>query len=223
MKKKRTKRRGRFLIAIGMLLMIGGISLAGYNFWEGYQAETSSERILYQLDNVREENAQKRQQKHEEKPSDVQVNAVGEEAEETEEAPDPNRPMPAVEIEGYRYIGSIIIVPQELEFPVTEIWDYDRMKIATCRYSGSVYKDDLVICAHNYNNFFRKLDKLQKDDDVVFIDVEGNAYEYKVAETEVLVPTAIDEMKTGDWDLTLFTCNYMGDARVAVRCNKVVK
>ena len=35
---------------------------------------------------------------------------------------------------------------------------------------------------------------------------------------ETLMPTAVEEMESGDWDLTLFTCTVGGRTRVAVRC-----
>jgi sortase A len=42
-----------------------------------------------------------------------------------------------------------------------------------------------------------------------------------VAEVEEVKPTDIEQMKEGDWDLTLFTCNKSGKMRVAVRCVEV--
>lgn len=35
---------------------------------------------------------------------------------------------------------------------------------------------------------------------------------------ETLPETAVEEMRAGEWDLTLFTCTYDGRARVTVRC-----
>lgn len=37
---------------------------------------------------------------------------------------------------------------------------------------------------------------------------------------EQLERTAIEEMESGDWDLTLFTCTVDGAARVTVRCQQ---
>lgn len=199
---------------MGLLLIAAGGALAGYNIREDRLAQEASEKTMEQLEVIQRENAEQRREISKDK---------GPIADEVGEELDPDREMPTVLIDGYEYIGSLTIPPLEVQFPVTEEWDYERMKIAVCRYSGTVYRDDLVICAHNYNNFFRKLDKLQEGDRVIFTDVEGVSYEYKVAETEVLVPTAVEKMKTGDWDLTLFTCNYMGDARVAVRCDRIEK
>jgi len=51
--------------------------------------------------------------------------------------------------------------------------------------------------------------------------VDGNVFAYKVVETETLSPFSIEEMTTGDWDLTLFTCTVGGQNRVAVRCERM--
>ncbi|WP_330619096.1 hypothetical protein, partial [Extibacter sp. GGCC_0201] len=54
---------------------------------------------------------------------------------------------------------------------------------------------------------------------VRFVDADGNEFSYAVAFTDVLGPTAVDEMKAADgWDLTLFTCTWGGASRVTVRC-----
>jgi len=42
-----------------------------------------------------------------------------------------------------------------------------------------------------------------------------------VAAREVLLPTAVEEMTAGEWDLTLFTCTLGGRSRVTVRCELV--
>ena len=41
---------------------------------------------------------------------------------------------------------------------------------------------------------------------------------YTVAELETLGKYDVEEMTSGDWDLTLFTCTYGGQSRVTVRC-----
>ena len=43
----------------------------------------------------------------------------------------------------------------------------------------------------------------------------------EVAALEVLSPFDVEEMTTGDWDLTLFTCTVGGQSRIAVRCESV--
>ena len=57
---------------------------------------------------------------------------------------------------------------------------------------------------------------------VVFISIhaprEGGD---KAPIVQQLPGTAIQEMEAGDWDLTLFTCDAGGTARVTVRCERV--
>ena len=53
--------------------------------------------------------------------------------------------------------------------------------------------------------------------------MDGNVFRYEVVELETLMPTAIEEMTSGDWDLTLFTCTIGGGSRVTVRCELAEK
>lgn len=128
--------------------------------------------------------------------------------------------MPQQEVDGYGYVGYLSIPALGLELPVMEDWDYDRLKIAPGRYSGSTATDDLVICAHNYSRHFGKLSALTAGDSVSFADMNGRVWQYQVAEVAELPPDAVEEMTAGDFDLTLFTCTYGGASRVTVRCQR---
>ena len=85
---------------------------------------------------------------------------------------------------------------------------------------GSAYTDDLIIAAHNYTRHFGNLKNLEPGDRIIFTDVDGNVFSYEVILRETLMPTAIEEMESGDWDLTLFTCTIGGAYRVTVRCQR---
>ena len=54
-----------------------------------------------------------------------------------------------------------------------------------------------------------------------FTAVSGDVYEYEVEKVETLNPYAVDEMLSGDWDLTLFTCTIGGQTRVTIRLERV--
>ena len=99
-------------------------------------------------------------------------------------------------------------------------WDYTRLKIAPCRYSGSTKSDDLVIAAHNYTRHFRSLKRLPIGAEVTFTDMDGVVSVYEVVATDILAPTDVAEMTAGDYDLTLFTCTYGNRSRVTVRCER---
>ena len=128
--------------------------------------------------------------------------------------------MTEVEIDGYGYVGYLSIPELELELPIMAQWDYDRLKIAPCRYSGSVLGEDLVLMAHNYNRHFGTLKELSAGDTVIFMDMDGNVTRYRVVTLDILAPDAVEEMTAGIYDLTLFTCTYGGQSRVTVYCDK---
>lgn len=128
--------------------------------------------------------------------------------------------MTEVEVDGRFYIGVLEIPQLKLELPILSSWSEANAKIAPCRYSGTSMSNDLIICAHNYKSHFGRLPALAVGDMVTFTDVEGTCTAYLVSNLEVLDGTALDQMESGDWDLTLFTCTAGGKKRFAVRCMK---
>ena len=100
-------------------------------------------------------------------------------------------------------------------------WDYYRLRIAPCRYSGTIRVEDLVLMAHNFSQHFGGLSKLSPGDSVIFTDMDGMITSYQVVALDVLHPTAVEEMTAGFYDLTLFTCTYGGKSRVTIYCNKI--
>ena len=194
------RRRGAAVfIAIGCFCMIAAFALGGYNLWDDHRAAQSVSDILARLP-MRE-------------PSDLNI------------TPDyilnPDMEMPAEETDGYLYIGRLTIPSLGLELPVMDTWDYTRMKIAPCRYAGTAYRSGFVICAHNYTSHFGRLKNLSPGDRVYFTDMAGDAFSYEVAAVETLGPAAVEEMKSEDWDLTLFSCTISGQARVTARCRQI--
>ncbi len=148
-------------------------------------------------------------------------------AEEESDFPTDNydRKMPKVKVDGMGYIGILEIEELELKLPVSAELDYSKLDKSPCLYSGSVYRDDMVIAAHNYENHFGRLSYLSIGSKINFTDVENNTYSYEVVNIETLSATQTDDMKTktptNDWDLTLFTCNYSGSKRVTIRCERI--
>lgn len=187
---------GTVCMGLGAVLVLAALSLFLWNRYEAKQAERSAGEVLPQLIQEIERQAQS----------------------------DPYDPtMTEVEIDGYQYIGYLMLPSLELELPVMSEWDYTRLRIAPCRYTGSTKTDDLVIAAHNYARHFGMLSKLVPGDPVYFMDMDGRLSSYQVAEVNVLEPTAVEEMTSGEYDLTLFTCTYGGQSRVTVRCDRVTE
>ena len=202
----RTKngKKGTVMMVIGLLLLAGALFLTLYNIYDAKRAEEAAKAIIPPLQEGMEQK--------------------GEAMEETENSSnahlfvDPDRSMPAIEIDGYRYVGILEIPALDMQLPIMEEWDYSRLKIAPCLYEGSAYKDNMVIAGHNYAKHFSPIKNLPVGSKIIFTDGENRVFEYEIGWIEVLDGTAVEEMVTGDWDLTLFTCTYGGEARYAVRC-----
>ena len=129
--------------------------------------------------------------------------------------------MPVKRIDGTDFDAMLSIPSLSLELPVRDKWSYPGLRRSPCRYTGSAYTDDLVICGHNYTAHFGNLKKLKAGDDVTLTAMNGDVFSYKVREVTELAPTAISEMTDSAYDLTLFTCTIGGGKRVTVRCELV--
>lgn len=131
----------------------------------------------------------------------------------------PDMDMPTVKIGDWRYIGLLEIPSIGLSLPVMEDWSYEQLEISPCRYSGSVYTHDIVICGHNYRSHFSPIKWLEEGTEATFTDVDGNVFTYVLSYTETISPGDTDSMVTtdGSWDMTLFTCNTGGGSRKALR------
>lgn len=196
---------------LGAVLLLAALSLLLWNQREDREAGISVKKILPQVVAQIEASS-------ENTGEPVYV----EETEAPPVYPDPyDSVMTEMEISGYAYIGYLSIPALELELPVMAEWDYDRLKIAPCRYAGSTKSDNLVIAAHNYTQHFGPIKNLSIGDLVYFTDMNGIVSAYEVAEMDVLQPTAVEEMTSGEFALTLFTCTYGGKTRVTVRCERI--
>ena len=197
--KKPSKRNGMKWMIGGLLLLAAAFLLISYNLWEGQQAGDAAGKVLDEL-------TQAMKQQSENIPDYLEH---------------PEMEMPTLEVEGNQYIGTLEIPALGLTLPVMSQWSYPKLRIAPCRYAGSAYQEGFVIAAHNYSSHFGNLNQLSSGDRIYFTDVTGNRFSYQVAEVEELNPTAVEEMVSEGWDLSLFTCTLSGQARVMVRCEKI--
>ncbi len=203
------RKKGTPLIALGLLLIAAALSLVAYNLKESQNArQFDAEVVDLMCETLYSEPAQK---------DTVTIDAA-EEVVLPDYLRDPEMEMPVQTIDGQDYIGVLSIPALDLELPVISQWSYPGLRVAPCRYQGSAYTDDLIIAAHNYSSHFGNLKTLREGDSIFFVDVRGNAFSYEVAALETLAPAATEEMASGDWDLTLFTCTVGGQSRVTLRC-----
>ena len=203
-------KRGKLCTALGLLLLLAALLLTAYNLWRDAMASMSVDVVLGRLTPTLSS-----------RQSELPPLSSGEALEEAF-VPDyvlnPEMAMPEETIDGRNYIGVLDIPALELSLPIISEWSYDALQIVPCRYSGSAYLDNLVIMGHNYPAFFKNLGDLRPGDEIRFTDADGNVFSYTVADLEQLRASQVEDMITGDWDRTLFTCTPGGQLRIAVRC-----
>lgn len=196
------RRAGLLLILGGLLLAAVAVTLGVYNLWDDQRAGAEAKVALKKIAQYREQATA--MPSHEVSPGPTS---------------NPDMKMPVLKMNGYRYIGTILIPVIDVELPVQDSWSLSLLKASPCRYKGTACRGDLIICAHNYDAHFGRLKKLLPGDEVIFTDIDGNEYHYTVTEMDTLSGTAAGEMESGQWDLTLFTCTLEGRTRVTVRCD----
>lgn len=193
LRKAKINKVSKYLLSVGTILIILSIILLIKNKVEDTLAGIASNKIL----NIIESKT-----------------SINEEVTNEEE-------MKTINIDNNDYIGIINLPSLNIKLPVMSETSYHKLTISPCRYYGSVYTNDLIICAHNYTNHFRNLNKLKQDDIIIFTDTSNKDYIYEVKLIEELAPTDITNMIENDFDLTLYTCNYDGSKRITIRCKRV--
>ena len=187
---------------IGFLFILSSFIWGGYNIYSDVHASNIAQEVTKELEQNVEEN--------QEEWNDVYIDV-------------PLMEMPVVEINGRLYVGTLDIPKLNLSLPILNESNQSNLKIAPCRYHGSIYTNDMVIAAHNYRSHFARINKLVQHDQIKFTDMDGNEFIYEVIGIEVLKPTDVELMIHSEYDLTLYTCTVGGANRITVRCNLIEK
>ena len=190
-----SKKIGLFFIVLGTLCLLSSVGLILYNSIEEKNGEHYASTLLEEMNKKMNDHI-------------VDDNHIEFE-------------MNTININGYESIGVLSIPILELELPILNDCDDNKLKIAPCLYYGSYFEENFVIAAHNYQSHFGRLKELQEKDLILFTDVNGNTYYYEVVLIETLSKYASEQMITSGFDLSLYTCTPGGSNRVTVRCNKI--
>ncbi len=230
-------KRGTYLCIAGIVLLLAALFLLIYNREEDSRAESRTADILSELKEQMPE-TQPYEEKHDEAydvfgNSDIfaddnydehhdekvpQVDIFAEYEDETNYSEETY-----YYVAEYSYMGILYIPRLGLELPVMSDWSYPNLRIAPCRYSGTVGDGNLIIAAHNYNCHFGRISELVPGDEIIFVDGSGIQYTYTVMDSEMIGGQngAAMEANSDYWDLTLFTCTYSGASRVTIRAELV--
>lgn len=194
----RPNHKGLVPLVLGAVLIIAALGLVAYNLIDDYRAGREASAAAAQLSQSIEQQS-------------------------NESAPiiDPDASMPVREVDGHEFIGLLEIPDLGLALPVQNAWSEQAARFSPCRYEGTVYAGNMIIAGHNYRTHFRHLKDLEMGAEVRFTDVTGHVYEYRVTGLETIDGYDVEGMRSGDWDLTLFTCTWNSVSRVTVRCTLV--
>jgi len=221
----RSNSHRKLLVVVGVILIVTALGLVCFNLDTQDRAGDSSQVALNSLKEVAHWATSNTTLPQNDTISvDETEPTQGDLSREEDIVPEPTLypdEMPEQEIDGVSYIGYIKIPALELELPVISTSTYPYLKIAPCRFYGSVYLNNFVIGAHNYKTHFGSIKNLAIGDQVIFTDMLGNMFIYEVAFSEILQPDESEILCNGQWPLSLYTCTIGGQARVTVRCNLI--
>lgn len=194
---------------IGLLLIAAALFIVGRNIYDDIR---SDERAKSLIEGIYDEYFDKMELK-EYNPTYANLDDI----------PDyvryPDMEMKVAEINGQDCVGVLTIPAMEKEFPVMEVLNMYTLGWGPCKYSGTPYKDNFVIGAHNNSAHFGGLIRnVELGDEVTFVDMDGNVFKYTVEYIESLQPYESDKMINSEWDLSLFTCTWDLGSRYTVRC-----
>ena len=187
-------KHNKLVMGLGLLLLAAALFMALGNLRDEYRAGRDAQEITRELESA--------QSAAEQQPAEL------------EQEDD----MTVIRLDSETYIGMIRIPDADLHLPVYSEWNYDRLRKAPCRYSGSLEGRDLILMGHDYQQHFGPIKELSAGAEVILETVDGAAHTYRVEQIETLEAGDLAAMESGDWDLTLFTCTRDGQARQTLRC-----
>lgn len=188
-------RISRILSCIGIVLVVCSISLCAYNVYDSFRSYFVSQQKMNEYHVVK-----------------TSVGSI------PDYVLNPDMDMPKVDVDGMSCVGTLEIPSLDLNLCVTSTFSDENMKQLPCRYYGSIYKNNMVIVAHNYWFHFGRLNTLKSGDEVIFTDASGNQFKYSVDVIDVVSPESVSEVTNGKWPLTLVTCTLDSQNRIVVRC-----
>ena len=234
-------KKGTVLIALGIAVILSALGLTVYNLYTADRAYKDASDAFNKLQDIIPANDQivlpivKDEGEPKEDKNEGEIdNTPSTDAsdgdlngEQTQALPDyflnPNVDMPSYRIDGFKYIGTLEIPDISVQLPIISRMSYSRLRKAPCRYSGSAYTDDMIIGAHCYENFFAQLKNVPRGGQVKVTDIDGNVFVYQVIAKESVIKSDVEGLKSGQWDLSLFTCPSVvnTDTRIVLRCERI--
>ena len=214
------------IVFLGFLLVTGAVGLTVWNIRTDVNAgELNQELVQIVYDTIEAGLEDRRQNgdpsddnKSRSEPSNTTIDFTPGLFEAEELLPDEKKEIKSVIVDGREYIGILYIPILGLELSVMKTCDDKSVDKGPGRWNGTPYRDGFVIGGHNYRSHLGKIDRLRDGDQVIFTDMRGRCFEYRVIGQEILEANQGELLRNQEWALSLFTCTLAGDRRIVVRC-----
>lgn len=197
-------------MALGLVLLCAAGVMYAFNERQDALAGQSAQALLAELNHDLQWN-----------PSFTlapELPAPSQASEEPSAAPEPSPEPIQTTLSGYDLLGVLSVPDVGVELPILSEWSYDLLKVAPCRYAGTLAGGDLILLGHNYKSHFAPLSRVAVGDTVEFVDAGGVTWTYRVDQVETLHKSEAERLPSPDHELTIFTCTHGGQDRLVLRC-----
>lgn len=191
------QKRGLVLLAVGMILVLSSLGIYLAQQQEDAAAGQTAAVLLQQLEN---------------KTPPADVEPEGDSYAQADPA------LPEKKYMGYTMLGSISVPSVGIKLPILDQWSEEMLKVAPCRYAGSISGGNMIIMGHNYKSHFNPLHDVEVGAEVEIENTIGKVFRYRVAKIEYLQGAEGEKLPTKEYPLTVFTCRPGGLERVVLRC-----
>ena len=226
---------GKIKIVLIVILFVAGIGIMLYPTYSKKKTADTQEKMMSDLKKKIEDNKNNKDsrvsdssntennKKNTYDPDLVKEEVKKLEIEENESVVDKNNSDEL--LKNQQVIGIINIPAIDIEFPIVEGSNRANIAVAIGHMKGTSVlggEGNCVLAGHHggiYGVFFKNLEKLKKNDNVVLTDEYGTSYTYKVSKSFKVKPTDVyvtDNLE--GYNLTLITCQDNGKNRLVVRC-----
>ena len=211
----------RYITIMSSICFVAGTCFGAYHFYDELQIVRSNNEIVESMELSEATNEAEEVSSLADNGSYQVTSVVDTSSFKAVEEPVVEKSI--VPADGRDYIGIIEIEKFGIKLPVLSTYTDADMKTTPCVYNGSKENDNLVIVGHNYDSQFGDFNLLKNNENFTakLTLLDGSEYVYESKLMENLEPDQIDEMLSGDWDMTLFTCSYSGEKRITIRFDLV--
>lgn len=136
--------------------------------------------------------------------------------------------IPYIEYEGYQVIGTIQISKINIEYPILIETNEDSLEKSITRVGNGKVNEigNLTLSGHNYldGSMFGKIDQLEKNDEILILDLNGNRITYKIFDIFVTNPndvSALEPVEEGTREVTLITCTNGNRNRLIIKAREI--